>query len=71
MKALEPFQTTMTLCFTPEHLGMWPHYTAPPKNVNDFAEFVTWAVERYAAPNGKTQNLRAEGMRVGASRNEE
>ena len=51
MKALQPFETTMTLCFTPEHLGTWPHYTAPPKNVGDFAEFVTWAVRRYAARN--------------------
>ncbi|HET9695258.1 MAG TPA: beta-xylosidase, partial [Terriglobales bacterium] len=71
MKALEPFQTTMTLCFTPEHLGTWPHYTAPPKNVNDFADFVTWAVSRYAAPAGQSQQLKAEGMKVGASRNEE
>jgi beta-xylosidase len=48
MRALEPFETTLTLCFTPEHLGMWPHYTAPPKRVEDFVEFVTWAVGRYA-----------------------
>jgi hypothetical protein len=38
----------MTLCFTPEHLGMERHYTSPPKNPQDFAEFATWTVERYA-----------------------
>lgn len=49
MGALEEFQTTMTLCFTPEHLGMVPHYTSPPKNPQDFAEFAAWAVKRYAS----------------------
>jgi len=36
------------LCFTPEHLGMERHYTSPPRNGEDFAEFVSWAVGRYA-----------------------
>jgi beta-xylosidase len=48
MSALEEFETTMTLCFTPEHLGMAPHYTSPPKRAEDFAEFAAWAVDRYA-----------------------
>jgi beta-xylosidase len=51
MSALEPFDTTMTLCFTPEHLGINRHYTSPPKNPQDFADFAAWAVGRYAAPN--------------------
>lgn len=50
MRALEPFDTTLTLCFTPEHLGVVPHYTSPPKDPNTFAEFAEWAVRRYAAP---------------------
>lgn len=49
MEALEPFATTMTLCFTPEHMGIAPHYTSPPKSADDFAEFATWAVGRYAS----------------------
>jgi beta-xylosidase len=48
MQALEEFTTTLTLCFTPEHLGVWPHYTSPPKDPQDFADFAVWAVERYA-----------------------
>jgi beta-xylosidase len=48
MNALAEFKTTLTLCFTPEHLGMAPHYTSPPKNAEDFAEFTEWAVGRYA-----------------------
>ena len=47
MSELEEFETTLTLCFTPEHLGIAPHYTSPPKDPNDFAQFAAWAVERY------------------------
>jgi beta-xylosidase len=51
MNALREFDTTMTLCFTPEHLGLAPHYTSPPRNPEDFAEFAHWAVQCYAAPD--------------------
>lgn len=50
MEALDEFDTTLTLCFTPEHLGQAPHYTSPPKSAQDFAEFTRWAVSRYAPP---------------------
>jgi beta-xylosidase len=53
MEALEPFNTTLTLCFTPEHMGLAPHYTSPPKQVEDFAEFAVWAVRKYAAAKAK------------------
>ena len=49
MQALEPFNTTLTLCFTPEHMGIAPHYTSPPRRAEDFAEFAVWAVRKYAA----------------------
>jgi len=48
MRGLEGFATTLTLCFTPEHLGMRPHYTSPPKSPEQFVEFAVWAVQRYA-----------------------
>lgn len=47
MQGLEQFETTVTLCFTPAHLGLSPHYTSPPKNAETFAEFAEWAVTRY------------------------
>ncbi len=53
MGALAEFDTTMTLCFTPEHLGVAPHYTSPPRNAGDFADFAAWAVGRYAPPHGR------------------
>jgi beta-xylosidase len=49
MSALNEFDTTLTLCFTPEHLGKVPHYTSPPKNPQEFADFTSWVVSRYAA----------------------
>lgn len=49
MSAIEGFNTTLTLCFTPEHLGVVPHYTSPPKQPEDFAEFTRKIVERYAS----------------------
>ena len=39
MAALEEFAVTVTFCFTPEDKGTWPHYTAPPKDPAEFAEF--------------------------------
>ncbi len=50
MRALEPFQVALTLCFTPGHLGLEDHHTSPPRDNRDFAEFAAWAVGRYAAP---------------------
>jgi beta-xylosidase len=51
MAALTEFTTTLTLCFTPEHLGVVPHYTSPPKDAGQFAEFAHWTVTRYASPS--------------------
>ena len=48
MKALESFAVTVTFCFTPEHLGVAPHYTSPPKDVNQFADFCAQMTRRYA-----------------------
>jgi len=50
MGALQEFPTTLTLCFTPEHMGVRPHYTSPPRSAKDFADFAEWAVARYANP---------------------
>jgi beta-xylosidase len=54
MKALEPFRTALTLCFTPAHLGLEEHHTSPPVDNQQFADFAAWAVERYA-PGSKPQ----------------
>jgi beta-xylosidase len=48
MRAMEPFTTTLTLCFTPEHLGLAAHYTSPPRRCEEFAQFALWAARKYA-----------------------
>ncbi|HEX8924300.1 MAG TPA: glycosyl hydrolase [Terriglobales bacterium] len=62
MSALREFNTTMTLCFTPEHMGVQPHYTSPPKDPKDFAEFTRWAVGRYAPRRVTTRDLEKVGQ---------
>jgi beta-xylosidase len=48
MKAFEPFDVTVTFCFTPEHEGIAPHHTSAPKHPERFAEFCARMVRRYA-----------------------
>ena len=48
MKALEGFDVTLTYCFTPEHRGIKPHHTSPPRCVEEFADFCARMTRRYA-----------------------
>ncbi|CAL8972516.1 hypothetical protein RHODGE_RHODGE_03123 [Rhodoplanes serenus] len=48
MDALAEFDVTVTFCFTPEHLGIAPHHTSPPRDPRIFADFCAAMVERYA-----------------------
>jgi len=48
MAALAEFEVTVTFCFTPEHLGVEPHHTSPPREPALFAEFCAAMVRRYA-----------------------
>ncbi|MCC6556649.1 MAG: beta-xylosidase [Polyangiaceae bacterium] len=48
MRALEPFDVTVTYCFTPEHEGLAPHHTSPPASVEAFADFCAAMTRRYA-----------------------
>ncbi|MGQ0561183.1 MAG: beta-xylosidase [Gemmatimonadota bacterium] len=48
MRALEDFEVTLTFCFTPEHCGVQPHYTSPPREPQAFADFCVEMVRRYA-----------------------
>jgi len=47
MRALEPFDVTLTFCFTPEHKGLKPHYASPPRNPEEFAQFCATMTRRY------------------------
>ena len=48
MRALEPFDVTVTYCFTPEDEGVRPHHTSPPRCLEAFAEFCREQTRRYA-----------------------
>jgi beta-xylosidase len=48
MDALADFAVTATFCFTPEHRGIAPHHTSPPRANEEFAEFCAAMVRRYA-----------------------
>lgn len=61
MRAMEPLTTTLTLCFTPEHMGSAPHYTSPPRRAEDFVEFALWAARKYV-PSGAKPKTRPEMM---------
>ena len=47
MTAVDEFDTTVTLCFTPPSLGKRPHHTSPPRDLTAFAEFAETLVKRY------------------------
>jgi beta-xylosidase len=47
MKAFEPFDVTLTYCFTPESRGLAPHHTSPPKDPTEFADFCARMTRRY------------------------
>jgi beta-xylosidase len=47
MSALEPFEVTLTFCFTPESKGINPHHTSAPRNIEEYAGFCAQMVKRY------------------------
>jgi beta-xylosidase len=47
MKAIENFDTTITLCFTPPSIGERPDHTSPPIDLTAFASFAAEVVKRY------------------------
>jgi beta-xylosidase len=47
MKALDSFDLTITFCFTPEHKGLAPHHTSPPRCPEEFASFCAEMTRRY------------------------
>jgi beta-xylosidase len=48
MTALDEFETTVTFCFTPEPLGIQPHHTSAPRDLDAFALFCARMIRRYA-----------------------
>lgn len=49
MRALEDFEVTVTFCFTPPSRGLREHYTAPPQDPAEFADFCATMTRRYTS----------------------
>jgi beta-xylosidase len=47
MNMLDGFDVTVTFCFTPEHCGLVPNHTSPPRDIEQFAEFCARMIRRY------------------------
>ena len=67
MRALDGFDVTVTYCFTPEDKGQWPHYTAVPKQPEEFADFCAAMTRRYA-PGARFGRCRVTLLEALASR---
>jgi len=48
MLALADFDVTLTYCFTPGSRGVRDHYTSPPQQIEEFADFCAEMTKRYA-----------------------
>jgi beta-xylosidase len=59
MDALAEFDVTVTFCFTPEHCGVAPHHTSPPRVKEEFAEFCAAMVRRYGASGARRERIAA------------
>ena len=53
MEALRPFDTTITLCFTPPSRGRREHHTSPPENLEEFSWFAAEVIQRYVLDERK------------------
>jgi beta-xylosidase len=63
MQALEEFDVTVTLCFTPPSRGQRDCHTSPPQDCAEFGEFAAEVVDRYLVPRPAS---RAEPLRNAA-----
>jgi beta-xylosidase len=52
MDAIADFDVTITFCFTPAHRGIMPHHTSAPLVPEEFAEFCSTMIRRYAPAVG-------------------
>ncbi|HVV70344.1 MAG TPA: beta-xylosidase [Verrucomicrobiae bacterium] len=68
MAALEEFDTTVTLCFTPPSRGRVAHCTSPPLAPEEFAEFAAAVVQRYVLRQRPGEELRLAQNVVPSSR---
>jgi beta-xylosidase len=64
MEALADFDVTVTFCFTPEHRGIASHHTSPPQVKEEFAEFCSSMIRRYAPTRSVASAVPREALAV-------
>jgi beta-xylosidase len=55
MRALDEFETTVTFCFTPESLGVLPHHTSAPRELDGYASFCSQMISRYVPSRSRSR----------------
>lgn len=67
MAALQEFDLTLTLCFTPPSRGRRACHTSPPQDAGEFAEFAAQVVTRYVLPERRAAHVagHAPGRAIG------
>lgn len=60
MNALAPFETAITLCFTPPSRGKKACHTSPPVDIGEFAAFAAEVVNRYVPAKSEELLIVAE-----------
>ncbi len=68
MEALREFEVTLTLCYTPAHLGEEAHYASPPQEagLGEFAHFAGWVARRYGQERSTASPSLAGAVREAA-----
>jgi beta-xylosidase len=66
MEALDEFDLTVTLCFTPPSRGRRPCHTSPPLVVEEFAEFAAHVIDRYV-PSASARSGQAGLVATGST----
>ncbi|WP_376099679.1 beta-xylosidase [Roseomonas sp. CCTCC AB2023176] len=59
MEALADFDVTVTFCFTPEDRGPGQHHTSPPYDPQEFADFCSEMIHRYAPASASAEPVPA------------
>jgi beta-xylosidase len=62
MRTLDEFDTTVTFCFTPERLGVLPHHTSAPRELDAYASFCSQMISRYVPSRNRAPTPEAARM---------
>lgn len=68
MQALSGFETTLTLCCTPQSCGRAPSHASPPIHPEEFSVFAAEVARRYATPERAGRGISTDAPDIGYQR---